>query len=265
MNQPDRPHIARKRFGQHFLKDQRVLDRIASAFAPRDDQNLVEIGPGTGALTHLLLNQIEFLTAIELDRDLASRLEQRYSSDRLIVHQMDILDCDLGTLHRRFETRKLRLIGNLPYNISTPLIFHLISQLDQIEDMLFMVQREVALRLAALPGSKQYGRLSVMAALALNTELLFDVPPAAFDPPPRVESSVVRLSPLPDRLDSGSADTVGRVVSAAFGQRRKTLRNSLSAIAGPGVFTAADIDSSLRAEALTPQQFVQLARSLVDS
>lgn len=263
MNNHTRAHVARKRFGQHFLRDSHVLERIINAFAPRNDQNLVEIGPGLGALTFPLLERVKQLTVIELDRDLAERLRQKFLPDRLTIRQMDVLNCTLSDIERHHADKGLRLIGNLPYNISTPLIFHLLAQRQCIEDMVFMVQREVALRLAAEPGSKQYGRLSVMAALSLESDYLFDVPPEAFDPPPRVDSTVIRLVPRSDGIDAGTIPAISKIVSAAFGQRRKTLRNSLAGLIDQPLFEAAGIEPSLRAEALTPAQFVSLAEHYI--
>lgn len=262
MSQSSRPHVARKRFGQHFLTDQRVLTNIVNVFAPRNGQNLVEIGPGLGALTHPLLDRVERLTVIELDRDLAARLQQRYPPERLTVCQMDVLDADLSTIERVDPEKKLRLIGNLPYNISTPLIFHLLAQRHQIEDMVFMVQREVAMRLAASPGSKQYGRLSVMTSLSLQTECLFDVPPTAFEPPPKVDSTVIRLVPREESVAPEQLAVISKVVAAAFQQRRKTLRNALSGLVTDAMFDEADVLPSLRAEALAPAAFIALAAAV---
>ena len=254
-------HRARKRFGQHFLTDQDVLQRIATSFSPHDEQNLVEIGPGLGALTDVLMDRVEFMTVIELDRDLADRLQHRYDNERLSVHQMDILQCDISELPRRHADKNLRLIGNLPYNISTPLIFHLLRFTNLIDDMLFMLQKEVALRLAASPGSKNYGRLSVMTALDLHTELLFNVPPEAFDPPPRVDSSIIRLWPKkdPPQVDR---ERLNQIVTAAFGQRRKTLRNALSKVVSPEQFEFASVNPKDRAEALSLEDFLRLANAI---
>lgn len=253
-----KPHIARKRFGQHFLKDERVLEKIVSVFLPKDDQNIVEIGPGLGALTSVLLSRIDHLSAIELDRDLVKRLKQQYPADRLSIYEMDVLQCDLSKIKRSNEAKELRLIGNLPYNISTPLIFHLLGQLDQIEDMLFMLQKEVALRLAAKPGNKHYGRLTVMTSLQADCECLIDVPPDAFDPPPKVESTVIQLKPKsqPEEFD---IDHLKKLVTAAFGQRRKTLRNALSSLVTIQQFKDAELDPSLRAESVSPEKFVHLS------
>ena len=262
MNNPTRPHQARKRFGQHFLTDRSVLDRIVRVVAPRPEQTVVEIGPGLGALTEPLLEEVTHLTVIELDRDLAARLTDRYSPERITVIQQDVLNTILADIRRTSTKPKLSLVGNLPYNISTPLIFHLLEQLDEIESMVFMVQREVALRLTASAGTKQYGRLSVMAALSVQTESLFDVPPTAFDPPPKVDSSVIRLTPRIDAVETDLIPQVSKLVAGAFGQRRKTLRNALSGIASNEQMQRVGIDPGHRAEVLAPEDYVRLAALL---
>jgi len=251
-------HRPRKRFGQHFLIDQQILQRIASSFAPQATQNLVEIGPGLGALTDALLERVEHVTVIELDRDLATMLKQRFDSNQLTIQQMDILSCRLEDLERIYPDQKFRLVGNLPYNISTPLIFHLLQQIELIEDMLFMLQKEVAIRLAAKPGGKHYGRLTVMTALQLDATCLFDVPATAFDPPPKVESTVIRLKPKKQRMDFHQAQ-VNQLVTAAFAQRRKTLRNALSKLVTIKQIEAAGIDPGARAETVSPEGFVKLS------
>ena len=255
-------HRPRKRFGQHFLRDAQALSRIANAATSGNPANLLEIGPGLGALTGELVNRVPRLVAVELDRDLAAKLQNQYSPERLTVHQMDILDCELAALDRPSPAEPFRVVGNLPYNISTPLMFHLVSQLEQIESMVFLVQKEVALRIVAGPGSKTYGRLSVMAALDLDSEILFEVPPEAFDPPPRVDSTVIRLLPRSARDGSIDRQSVTRLVSTAFAQRRKTLRNALSGMVSDGQFAAAGIDPRMRAEALWPDDFVRLSKTL---
>lgn len=254
-------HIARKRFGQHFLTDAQILQRIVTAFAPRNDQNLVEIGPGLGSLTTALLERINRLTVIEVDRDLAAFLRGQFTPDKLTVLEMDILKCDLSTIKRLHPDKPLRLIGNLPYNISTPLIFHLLKQVDLLEDMMFMLQREVALRLTAKPGNKNYGRLTVMTSLELDCECLIDVPPAAFDPPPKVESTVVRLWPKTVKNTDFDKAHLNRLVTAAFGQRRKTLRNALGTLVTSAQYKVAEIDSSQRAETLSPDDYIRLCNA----
>lgn len=251
--------IPRKRFGQHFLQDPAVIDRIIAGIDPKPGQILVEIGPGRGALTLPLLDRGGRLHAIELDRDLAARLPAIAAGrGELILHQADAVTFDYTALA---GGRRLRVVGNLPYNISTPLLFHLIDQIDAIEDMTFMLQKEVADRLAAAPRSKAYGRLSVMIQWRCNVELLFDVAPDAFVPPPKVYSSVLCLRPRPSPLAVGNAQRFHDIVQAAFGQRRKTLRNSLRLLLDEATFKRAGIDSRRRAEELSLEEFVQLARA----
>ncbi len=276
--------MLRKRFGQHFLADENVLERIVNAFHPVDDQRVLEIGPGTGALTERLLARIRHLTAVELDRDLAAELAGKYDSDRLTIIRQDILNFDIASVFNCCRTtadvadpgadelkganrgkagkkarEKIRVIGNLPYNISTPLLFHLLKSMAHIQDMIFMLQKEVALRLSAVPGSKVYGRLSVMAALELECQCLFDVPPEAFDPPPRVESTVIRLTPNPAAHFTGDRNRLDAMVKLAFGQRRKTLRNALQSMISAQQFANAGIDATLRAENLSVEQFIRLS------
>ena len=257
-------HRPRKRFGQHFLNDGAVLNRLVSAFEPAAGQRIVEIGPGLGALTDVLVGRAAgaAVTVVELDRDLAQRLRRRYSPRRVRVVRADILGFDLGGVAAAEAEgcgARLRLIGNLPYNISTPLIFRLLEQVEHIQDMLFMLQREVALRLCAVPGNKNYGRLSVMAGLQLDCEPLFDVPPQAFDPPPKVNSTALRLTPKKRPLLPRDRRLFEALVATAFSQRRKTLRNSLAALAQNDHFTRANINPTLRAETLSVAQYVALA------
>ncbi|HET8941011.1 MAG TPA: 16S rRNA (adenine(1518)-N(6)/adenine(1519)-N(6))-dimethyltransferase RsmA [Rudaea sp.] len=254
-------HAPRKRFGQHFLRDAAILQRIVELVAPRADDRLVEIGPGEGALTLPLLKAAGKLTAIELDRDLIEPLRSRAQpiGDLTIVNA-DVLTVDFSTLA---QGSPLRLIGNLPYNISTPILFHCLDHANAIADMHFMLQKEVVERMAAAPGSKIYGRLSVMLQLRCRVEPLLHVPPGAFRPPPKVDSAVVRLTPLPpNQLPNCDMALLERIVRAAFGQRRKTLSNALSQIASPAEIQSADIDPRARAEQLPPQAFVALARRL---
>jgi 16S rRNA (adenine1518-N6/adenine1519-N6)-dimethyltransferase len=251
--------IPRKRFGQHFLKDKNVLDRIVERFAPGDNQIIAEIGPGTGALTERLLDRVNHLAAVELDRDLAAALQRKHPPERLTVIQEDILNFNIRSLlPDDGEGDKVRLIGNLPYNISTPLLFHLLKSVDHVEDMVFMLQKEVAQRLSAAPGSKIYGRLTVMAALKLECHPLFDVPPNAFDPPPKVNSTVLHLTPRIQNREIRNQSRLDEIVRCAFSQRRKTLRNSLQNVVNDAQFEAAGIDSSRRAETLSVQEFIGL-------
>jgi 16S rRNA (adenine1518-N6/adenine1519-N6)-dimethyltransferase len=222
-------HKARKRFGQNFLHDQKVIDRIIASIAPRETDLLVEIGPGQAALTRPLLESGAELHLIELDRDLVAQLEKQFAGHpNITIHSCDALKANLPELtgHRPF-----RLIGNLPYNISTPLIFHVLQWKDLVVDMHFMLQKEVVERMAAAPGGRTYGRLSVMTQFRTSVTPLFDVPPESFAPAPKVQSSIVRLTPLKEApFDTGSFDNLSRVVSAAFSMRRKTLRNSLRSV-----------------------------------
>lgn len=252
---------ARKRFGQHFLHDQEIIRRIVDRFHPRDDEIIVEIGPGRGALTEELLQHFDQLHAVELDRDLIDYLSKRYSTDRLALHQADVLKFDFASLTP--NGTKLRLIGNLPYNISTPLLFHLLNFTSSITDMCFMLQKEVVTRLTAQPGSKNYGRLTVMMACRCDFEHVLDVPPESFTPPPKVDSSVVRIIPHADAKYPGcETPHFADLVKRAFSQRRKTLRNSLKDFVDDSVFVKADIDSSRRPEQLSIEEFVILAESI---
>ncbi|MGI9310619.1 MAG: 16S rRNA (adenine(1518)-N(6)/adenine(1519)-N(6))-dimethyltransferase RsmA [bacterium] len=267
----DSPHRARKRFGQHFLTDRAVLARMVAAFAPAGGQRIVEIGPGRGALTDALMahqsaaaRDAFALSAIEIDRDLARRLAQRYLPEQATIIQADILAFDLRDAHADAPDARLRLIGNLPYNIATQIIFRLMTQAARIEDMLFMLQREVALRLCAPPGGQHRGRLSVMAEIALEREMLFDVPPRAFAPPPKVDSTLVHLRPKTNPLTALDRATLDAVVVAAFSQRRKTLRNALSELARERHFIRADVDPSLRAETLSAEAFIALADAVAN-
>jgi 16S rRNA (adenine1518-N6/adenine1519-N6)-dimethyltransferase len=248
----------RKRFGQHFLHDRGVVERILNAFHPLPEQHIVEIGPGRGALTLPLLERARVLHAVEFDRDIVAQLPALVAGrGELVLHQADALRFNFAALA---ANRPLRVIGNLPYNISTPLMFHLLDQAGAISDMLFMVQKEVADRLAATPGGKDYGRLSVMLQWRCAVETLFDVGPGAFNPPPKVHSSIVRLRPLDaaQRLPA-DATAFGRVVQAAFAQRRKMLRNGLHGLVDEAGFQQAGIDATRRAETLTLEEFVRLA------
>jgi 16S rRNA (adenine1518-N6/adenine1519-N6)-dimethyltransferase len=250
------PPRARKRFGQHFLHDPSVLERIADAVAPRPGERLLEIGPGRGALTDLLLARAGSLDAIEIDRDLAAALRER-GDPRLRLHEGDALEFDYEALARERGGR-LRIVGNLPYNISTPLLFRLLAQLGAVQDLHVMLQKEVIDRMAAAPGDEAYGRLTVMLAPRLSIEKLFDVGPGAFRPPPRVWSAVARLTALdPPRFATPPA--FAAVVADAFSQRRKTLRNSLRRRVPDDAFERCGIDPGARPETLAPAQFAALA------
>jgi len=258
-------HRARKRFGQNFLHDAGVIAGIAAAVAPRAGQHLLEIGPGRGALTEALLHSpLAQLDAIELDRDLVPLLQARFAQEpRLRVHSGDALRLQLTDL--AVPGTPLRIVGNLPYNISTPLLFHLLSQRAQINDMHFMLQREVVDRLAAEPGNKDWGRLGILIQYYCAVTRLFEVPPGAFTPAPKVMSGIVRLTLLPESqrraCDMVSLD---RVVRSAFAHRRKTLRNNLAGVLGSDALADLDIDPGARAETLTLNQFIDMANYLHD-
>jgi 16S rRNA (adenine1518-N6/adenine1519-N6)-dimethyltransferase len=250
-------HVARKRFGQNFLTDKLVLDNIIDAIGPEAGQAMVEIGPGLAAMTALLLRRLPHMHVVELDRDLVARLEKSFPRERLTVHSADALKFDFSTIPVP-EGRKLRIVGNLPYNISSPLLFHLAQYAPLVEDQHFMLQKEVVERMVAEPGSKVYGRLSVMLQWRYDMSMLFVVPPTAFDPPPQVESAIVRMVPTRRAL-ACDGPTLEAVVLKAFSQRRKVIRNCVA-----GMFTEAElvqegIDPSLRPEALSLEQYVALA------
>lgn len=252
------PHRPRKRFGQHFLVDAQIIERLVRAIAPRPGERLLEIGPGEGVLTRPLLASGAQVIAVELDRDLAATLADRLGQPSgLEVIQEDILKADIALLA---GGQALRVVGNLPYNISTAILFHLFDHLPMISDMHFMLQKEVVDRLVAGPGGRDYGRLSVMAGFFCQIDWLFDVPAEAFRPPPKVVSAIVRLRPkslstedlqLLPRLDA--------VVRQAFGQRRKTLRNSLRPLLGEAEIVAAEVDPGMRPERLSLDAFLRLA------
>jgi len=250
---------ARKRFGQHFLHDPGVLGRIVAAVDPRPEENLVEIGPGPGALTAALLARVPRLDAVEIDRDLAAQLRRRWPGE-LTLHEADALRFDFAALAAE-RGGPLRVVGNLPYNISTPLLFHFLQARGAIGDLTVMLQKEVVERLAAAPGSGEYGRLTVMLAPWFAIEHLFDVGPGAFQPPPRVWSAVARLRVLAAPRFAVPA-TYGELVARAFMQRRKTLRNSLRGLVAAGAWVEAGVDPGARPETLRPEQFAALAATL---
>jgi 16S rRNA (adenine1518-N6/adenine1519-N6)-dimethyltransferase len=262
---------ARKRFGQHFLHDPIVLDKIVSAIAPRAGDHIVEIGPGRGALTRALLENWPgggaTLDVIEIDRDLAPLLRDEFagghSSDgkpSIVIHEADALEFDFAALAAERGGR-LRVVGNLPYNISTPLLFHLLESATVIEDVHAMLQREVVDRIAARPGADDYGRLTVMLAPWVEAESLFDVGPGAFQPPPKVWSAVVRLTVRQEPAFAVSPHFAG-IVATAFSHRRKTIRNALRALVSAEQITACGVDPGLRPETLSPDTFNRLARML---
>lgn len=272
-------HIPRKRFGQHFLTDEGIIRAIVDAIHPSTEDVLVEIGPGLGALTRPLLDRIPHLHVVELDRDIIARLKTTWPPERLSIHEGDALKFDFTViasstaltppLSQRARGQRLgqksitkqssqdgisakfRVCGNLPYNISSPLLFHLRDYADLISDMTFMLQKEVVDRMVAKPSTPAYGRLSVMLQRRFHLEALFDVPPEAFDPPPKVESAVVRMIPKSgSEIAAMDEKLFGEIVAAAFSMRRKTLRNTLANKLGLEEFAKLGIDSSLRAENL---------------
>ena len=247
-------HIARKRFGQHFLTDASVLGAIVDVIAPRPGQALVEIGPGLGAMTKPLVAASGRLTVIELDRDLAARLRKR---SELTVIEADVLKVDFAALATQ-AGQSLRIVGNLPYNISTPILFHLLEAVDHVLDQHFMLQKEVVDRMAAGPGKKDYGRLSVMLQWRYAIESVLDVPPTAFEPPPRVDSALVRMLPLPAPAGVDAA-LLGELVQVAFSQRRKLLRHTLGRWLEERGFAGA-FDVQRRAEEVAVAEYLDLAR-----
>lgn len=253
-------HIPRKRFGQNFLTDQAVLHDIIRAIDPKPDDTMVEIGPGLGAMTRLLLESIKQLHVLELDRDLVTRLQKSFDQNKLIVHAGDALQYDFGAIPVR-PGHKLRVVGNLPYNISSPLLFHLTDIAPMVQDQHFMLQKEVVQRMVAEPGGKAYGRLSVMLQWRYRMELLFVVPPAAFDPPPRVESAIVRMIPIAQPLLCEQAN-LEHVVLKAFSQRRKVMRNCVAGMFTENELIAVGISPQARPETVPLEQFVALANCL---
>lgn len=257
-------HRTKKALGQHFLTDPAVVGRILAAIDPQPGDRLVEIGPGAGALTFPLLERHRRLTVIEFDRDLIQPLREaaRGRGELELVHA-DVLAVDLAALAGEGP---IRLVGNLPYNISSPILFHALGHLRVIRDMHFMLQKEVVQRMGAAPGSKEYGRLSVMLQVHCHVEPLFVVPPSAFRPPPRVDSAVVRLVPRPvHEVAVRNPAVLERVVKAAFAQRRKTLRNALAGTAPPELLERLGIDPGWRAERVAVRDFVRLANALTES
>jgi 16S rRNA (adenine1518-N6/adenine1519-N6)-dimethyltransferase len=257
-------HIPRKRFGQNFLHDHNIIYNIISSIQAKPDQHWVEIGPGQGALTEPLLNEAVRLDVVELDRDLVVLLREKFKQyPKLQIHSADALRFDFSSLVEGDD--KLRVIGNLPYNISTPLMFHLLDNAYCIEDMHFMLQKEVVDRICAVPGSKKYGRLSVMMQYYCLPELLFEVPPESFDPIPQVMSAIVRLVPhRQPPVVVNDLVKLNQVVTQAFSQRRKTLRNSLKKLIDEADIAALGIDPTMRAENISLAEFASLSNLLQD-
>ena len=250
-------HQARKRFGQHFLTDQSVIAEIVDAIAPQPGQQMVEIGPGLAAMTQPLVERVGHLQVIELDRDLAARLRQH---KHLTVHEADVLKVDFTALAKNLNTQTLRVVGNLPYNISTPILFHLLDHVAVIQDQHFMLQKEVVERMVAAPASAAYGRLSVMLQWRYAMEMVVAVGPMAFEPPPRVDSAVVRMTPHSQPAPLPLA-LLSELVQVAFSQRRKLLRHTLGRwLQERGV--AADFDVQRRAEEVAVAEYVLLAQQV---
>ena len=251
-------HKAKKQFGQNFLVDQTVIADIVRCIRPQPNDNMVEIGPGLGALTRPLLQHLHKLHVVEIDRDIIARLKTDYPQDTIVIHEGDALQFDFATLDA-----PLRIVGNLPYNISSPLLFHFAAFAARITDMHFMLQNEVVERMVAAPSTPQYGRLSVMLQYRFEMEKLLDVPPQSFRPAPKVDSAIVRMIPLPaDRIQVRNEGLFARAVAAAFGQRRKTLRNTLKAWLAEADFARLGIDAQLRAENLGVAEFTRIANLL---
>ncbi len=245
----------KKSLGQHFLHDPGYLASIVAAIRPEADDLMVEIGPGQGALTRPLLAKLRHLQVVEIDRDLVAHLSQAFPPERLTIHRADALRFDFGSLGAA-----LRVVGNLPYNISSPLLFHLADYANEIKDLHFMLQKEVVDRMAAAPDTPDYGRLSVMLQARFQVAKLFNVPPGAFNPPPKVDSAVVRLVPLPvEAIPYRDAGRFAEIVARAFGQRRKTLRNTLRGLIEPEQFEVLGIDPQRRGETLSVDEFSRLA------
>jgi len=257
-------HTARKRFGQNFLTDEGVISSIVGAISPDNDHVMIEIGPGLGALTEPVADSIDNLTVVELDRDLVERLKTHpVLKDKLTIHQGDALQFDFTQLKQ--DGKKMKVFGNLPYNISTPLMFHLFEFAEHIETMHFMLQKEVVLRLSASPGCKAYGRLTVMAQYYCQVVPVLEVPPGCFTPPPKVDSAVVRLLPYEQKPWPCKDVTVMRhLCTTAFNMRRKTLRNNLKGMLDDDDFAALGIDSTLRPEQISVEQYVAMANLFID-
>ncbi|MCF8177836.1 MAG: 16S rRNA (adenine(1518)-N(6)/adenine(1519)-N(6))-dimethyltransferase RsmA [Sulfuritalea sp.] len=260
-------HVARKRFGQNFLVSPGVIHRIVDTIGPRAGDTVVEIGPGLGAITEPMLERIDHLHVVEIDRDLIARLRDRFPPERLTIHEGDALKFDFGALK---SSGPLKIVGNLPYNISSPLLFHLVPFAPLVYDMHFMLQKEVVDRMVAEPSTKDFGRLSVMLQYHYHMERMFVVPPGAFNPAPKVDSAIVRMIPRAVPENIGAGDTASdpslfaRVVTAAFSQRRKMLRNTLRAFISEADLAALGITPTARAEDIAVADYVRLANTLAE-
>lgn len=255
---PEGRHLARKRFGQHFLVDAGVIRRIVDAVAPREDDLMAEIGPGLGAITRPLMERLRHLHVIEIDRDIAARLRAEHDPAKVTIHEGDALRFDFGMLGDR-----LRLVGNLPYNISTPLLFHVGADTARLQDCHFMLQREVVERMVAEPGGGEYGRLSVMLQYRFSMDRILDVPPDAFRPPPKVQSAVVRMIPVTPEVVADDHAMFSELVRRAFTQRRKTLRNAVSGLIDEAGIEEAGLDPGDRPETIGVAGFVRAANVIV--
>jgi len=252
-------HVPRRRFGQNFLVDRGIISAIVSAIDPRPGDTVVEIGPGLGAISEPLLARLDHLHVVEIDRDLIARLKKQYPPTRMTIHEGDALAFDFAGIGG-----DLRLVGNLPYNISTPLLFHLAEYAGRVRDMHFMLQREVVERMVALPGDSDFSRISVMLQYRFHIERLIDVPPESFDPPPRVHSAVVRLIPRDAaELNAKSQEKLSQVVQTAFSQRRKMLRNTLKGTLSDAGFAELGIVPTCRPEDVSVADYVRIANYLM--
>ena len=263
MNKHVGGHRARKRFGQNFLRDQNIIDKIIRSINPKPEDHIIEIGPGLGALTEELMGQC-YLTLIELDRDLVQRLKDKYpEQNNFELFQADALKFNFEKLISELRPEKLRLVGNLPYNISTPLIFHLLKFKEIISDMHFMLQKEVVNRMAAKPGRKTYGRLSIILQYYCETHHLFDVKPESFSPPPKVDSAIIKIVPRTDIKHPVKDEILfQKLVTQAFSQRRKTIRNNLKKIVNDEQLNAANINPQSRPETLPVESFIKLTNMI---
>ncbi|MCB5186320.1 16S rRNA (adenine(1518)-N(6)/adenine(1519)-N(6))-dimethyltransferase RsmA [Methylobacillus gramineus] len=251
-------HIAKKRFGQNFLTDRAIINSLIDAIAPQSQDIMIEIGPGLGAMTQPLLQHLDHLHVVEIDRDIISWMQGVYPAGKVTIHNSDALKFDFTQVSDR-----IRVVGNLPYNISTPILFHLLDNVSHIIDMHFMLQKEVVERMVAAPSTPSYGRLSVMLQYRLHMEYLITVPPEAFEPAPKVESAFVRAIPFATLPYPAKDEALlAKIVTSAFGQRRKTLRNTLKGLLDDAGFSALGLDSQLRAENLSIAEFVNIANYL---
>lgn len=252
-------HKARKRFGQNFLQDTRIINDIVNAVRPQSGDVVIEIGPGLAAITEPLAKKLDKLHVVEIDRDIVGRLKTLPFTDKLVIHEGDVLQFDFNSV-----AGKKKIVGNLPYNISTPLLFRLSEVADDVADMHFMLQKEVVERMTARPKTNDYGRLSVMLQYFFEMETLIDVPPESFDPAPKVDSAVVRMIPVKHRIgEAQDFDHFAKLVKQAFAQRRKTIRNNLKGMVADEDLQAVGINPQDRAEHIAPEKYVALSNYLI--